>query len=170
MTAMHLFFGDFMTFARRLYRPVLFCLTCILAASITLNAAPSNSQRLQQGGKKQIEQLKKLKLIEALNLDDATAQKFFVRYNTEQKKVDEARKALDDAMNDLEKAKSSGNGDKIKLSTQQTLDRHKQVQDASNEMLRSIREVLNDKQYADFLVFEAKFQEQITPLDMVVPQ
>ncbi|MCS6809485.1 MAG: hypothetical protein RML40_11815 [Bacteroidota bacterium] len=114
--------------------------------------------------KKQIEQLKKLKLIEALNLDDATAEKFFVRYNAEQKKVEDARKALEDAINDLEKAKSSGNTEKIKQLTQIMLDRHKNLQDANNEFLRSVREVLNEKQYADFLVFESKFQKQLAEI------
>lgn len=158
-----------MTFVRLFCRPMLICFICIavLNRSDTHTtqaiAAPSHSSKQQEGGKakKQIDQLKKLKLIEALNLDDAAAEKFFVRYNTEQKKVDEARKSLDDTMNELDKAKSSGNSEKIKQLTQQTLDKNKNLQNASNEMLRSVREVLNEKQYADFLVFEAKFQKQL---------
>lgn len=160
-----------MTFVRLFCHQTLLCLACIVivnatdanAARIMTAQANPTTTKQQEGGKakKQIDQLKKLKLIEALNLDDAAAEKFFVRYNSEQKKVDEARKSLDDAMNDLDKAKSSGNSDRIKQLTQQTLDKHKQLQDASTEMLRSVREVLNEKQYADFLVFEAKFQEQI---------
>ncbi len=158
-----------MTFVRLFCRQALLCIACIVALDMNnaqttqAIAAQANPPKQQEGGKakKQIDQLKKLKLIEALNLDDAAAEKFFVRYNTEQKKVDDARKFLDDAMNDLDKAKSSGNNDRIKQLTQQTLDKHKQLQDASSEMLRSVREVLNEKQFADFLVFEAKFQEQI---------
>jgi Spy/CpxP family protein refolding chaperone len=154
-------------------RAIAAVLTISLLIPATLSAVPlsfsSNhcvrhpARAFQDGnkGKKQIDQLKKLKLIEALNLDDATAEKFFLRYNSEQKKVDEARKSLDDTMHDLEKAKTSGNAEKIKQLNQQILDKHKALQDASSEMLRSVREVLNDKQYADFLVFEAKFQEQI---------
>lgn len=161
-----------MTFVRLFCRQMLICLICIavLNGSDTNTtqaiAAPSHSSKQQEGGKakKQIDQLKKLKLIEALNLDDAAAEKFFVRYNTEQKKVDEARKSLDDTMNELDKAKSSGNNEKIKQLTQQTLDKNKNLQNASNEMLRSVREVLNEKQYADFLVFEAKFQKQLNEI------
>ncbi len=161
-----------MTFVRLFCRQTLICLICIavLNGSDThaqqAIAAPANPPKQQEGGKakKQIDQLKKLKLIEALNLDDAAAEKFFVRYNTEQKKVDEARKSLDDTMNELDKAKSSGNNEKIKQLTQQTLDKNKNLQNASNEMLRSVREVLNEKQYADFLVFEAKFQKQLNEI------
>lgn len=157
-----------MTFARLCCRSAFAALVCLfgMTAFSTFSADATPSTPKQDGGKakKQIDQLKKLKLIEALNLDDATAEKFFVRYNAEQKKVEESRKALEDATNELEKAKSSGNSDKIKQLTQVMLDKHKHLQDANNEFLRSIREVLNEKQYADFLVFESKFQKQLTEI------
>jgi hypothetical protein len=111
--------------------------------------------------KQQISQLKKLKLIEALDLDNATAEKFFLIYNSEQKKVDEARKVLDDAMQDLDKAKDAGNSDKIKQLNEQTLVKHEQFQKASSDLLRSVRGVLNEKQYAEYLVFESRFQDQL---------
>ncbi|TAE29896.1 MAG: hypothetical protein EAZ92_05655 [Candidatus Kapaibacterium sp.] len=126
-------------------------------ASAIAMGAPKAKQ--QEGGEAKIKQLKKLKLIEKLDLDDATAEKFFVRYNGGQKKVEEARKALDEATNELDKAKASGNNDKIKQVTESMLQKHKNLQDVTNEMLKSIRGVLTEKQYAEFLVFEAKFPE-----------
>jgi hypothetical protein len=162
-----------MTFARLFCSRTLLCFTCIaivnvmgISASQIATAAPTNPPKLQEGGKakKQIEQLKKLKLIEVLNLDDATAEKFFVRYNAEQKKVDDARKSFEDAMKELDKANNSGNSDKVKQLTQQTLDKNTQLQNTTNGMLRSIREILNEKQYADYLVFEANFQKQLDEL------
>lgn len=159
-----------MTFVRLFCRQTLLCLICCVVAVGTnclttpqAIAAPTNPPIQQENGKakQQIKQVKILKLIEVLNLDGAAADKFIVRYNTEQKKVDDARKSLDDSMKELDKANSSGNNDKIKQLTQQTLDKNTQLQNTTNEMLRSIREVLNEKQYADFLVFEAKFQKQL---------
>jgi hypothetical protein len=162
-----------MTFARLFCSRILLRFTCIaivnvvgISASQIATAAPTNPLKQQEGGKakKQIEQLKKLKLIEVLNLDDATAEKFFVRYNAEQKKVDDARKSFEDAMKELDKANNSGNSDKVKQLTQQTLDKNIQLQNTTNGMLRSIREILNEKQYADYLVFEANFQKQLDEL------
>lgn len=155
-----------MTFVRRFFAPYLvipsICVAALLLALIAVPLPARNGktkQPQQEGGKAKIEQLKKLKLIEKLDLDDATAEKFFVRYNGGQKKVEEARKALDEATNELDKAKASGNNDKIKQVTEAMLQKHKNLQDATNEMLKSIRGVLTEKQYAEFLVFEAKFPE-----------
>lgn len=162
-----------MTFARLFCNRTLLCLTCIafvnvvgISATRIATAAPTNPSKLQEDGKakKQIGQVKLLKLVELLNLDGAAAEKFIVRYNTEQKKVDEARKSLDDSMKELDKANNAGNSDKIKQLTQQTLDKNTQLQNATNGMLRSMREILNEKQYADYLVFEAKFQKQLNEL------
>lgn len=160
-----------MTFVRRFFAPSMVlplrstqicvaALLLVLMVSSSIAAGNSKAKQPQQeGGKAKIEQLKKLKLIEKLDLDDATAEKFFMRYNTGQKKVEEARKALDEATNDLDKAKASDNSDRIKSLTEQMLGKHKNLQDATNEMLKSIRGVLSEKQYAEFLVFEAKFPE-----------
>lgn len=162
-----------MTFVRLFCSQTLLCLICgvvtVSTNSLTTPqaiAALTTPPTQQENGKakQQIIQVKILKLIEVLNLDGAAADKFIVRYNTEQKKVDDARKSLDASMKELEKANSSGNNDKIKQLTQQTLDKNTQLQNATNEMLRSIREVLNEKQYADFLVFETKFQKQLNEI------
>ena len=157
-----------MTFVRRFslpraVRPSLCLSALLLVCGVLVSPLSAHHRKAkqpqQEGGKAKIEQLKKLKLIEKLDLDDATAEKFFMRYNGGQKKVEEARKALDEATNELDKAKASGNNERIKQLTEQMLQKHKNSQDATNEMLKSIRGVLSEKQYAEFLVFEAKFPE-----------
>jgi len=115
--------------------------------------------------KQRVAQLKKLKLIETLDMNEQTAEKFFVRYNAEQKKVDDAIKALNDAMRELEKLLSQ---DPKKVMPEQfkplsdvVLEKQAQMQTAVSERLRSIRSVLDERQYAKFLLFEQKFQEQV---------
>jgi hypothetical protein len=97
--------------------------------------------------------------LEAKDIDDTTAERFFLLYNIGQKKIKESRTAFDEAINELDKVKASGNNLQIKQLTEQMLQKHKGFQDANNEMLKSIRGVLTEKQYAEFLVFEAKFPE-----------
>jgi hypothetical protein len=115
--------------------------------------------------KQHVQQLKKLKLIETLDMDQQTAEKFFMLYNTEQKKVDEALKALNETMQELSKASNQDpkkvSPDLVKQLTNQTLEKQTQMQTAVNERLRAIKSVLNDQQYAKFLLFEAKFQEEV---------
>lgn len=112
--------------------------------------------------KQNIAQLKKLKLIETLDLDEQTAEKFFVRYNSEQKKVDEATKAVNESLRQLEQALQKKSApDQIRQLTDQTLDKRMQLYSAITERYRSVRSVLNEQQYAKFLVFEQRFQEQL---------
>lgn len=112
--------------------------------------------------KQNIAQLKKLKLIETLDLDEQTAEKFFVRYNSEQKKVDEATRAVNESLRQLEQALQKKSApDQIRQLTDQTLDKRMQLYSAITERYRSVRSVLNEQQYAKFLVFEQRFQEQL---------
>ncbi len=71
-------------------------------ASATATATPNAPASGK--AKQSIAQLKKLKLIETLDLNEQMAEKFFVRYNAEQKKVDEATKALNESIRQLEQA------------------------------------------------------------------
>ncbi len=127
----------------------------------------ANEQRESDAAKakQRVAQLKKLKLIETLDMNEQTAEKFFVRYNAEQKKVDDAIKALNDAMRELDKLLSQ---DPKKVAPEQfkplsdvVLEKQAQMQTAVSERLRSIRSVLDERQYAKFLLFEQKFQEQV---------
>jgi hypothetical protein len=113
--------------------------------------------------KQRITQLKKLKMIELLEMNDQTAEKFLIRYNAEQKKVDDALKALNSSMSDLDKALQDPkkSTDVLKVLNDQTLDKQVQMQTAVTERLRSLRPILDERQYAKFMLFEAKFQEQV---------
>ena len=90
-------------------------------------------------------------------IDDTTAEKFFLLYNAGQKKIKESRKSLDEAINELSKAK--GNSKKVNQLIEKILQKHKNSQDATNEMLKSIRNIFTKRQYAEFLIFEESFPE-----------
>jgi hypothetical protein len=130
------------------------------------NGAKSDASKSDPSKPKQrIAQLKKLKLIEILDMNEQTAEKFFVRYNADQKKVDDALKALNDAMRELDKAldqdPKKSTPEQVKPLNDAVLERQAQMQAAVAERLRSLRGLLDERQYAKFLLFEAKFQEQV---------
>jgi hypothetical protein len=137
----------------------------------TQTATPSSTMQADAGKtdaakpKQRIAQLKKLKLIETLDMNEQTAEKFFVRYNADQKKVDDALKALNDAMRELDKVLDQDpkkvTADQLKPLNDMVLDKQAQMQTAVAERLRSLRGILDERQYAKFLLFEAKFQEQV---------
>jgi hypothetical protein len=122
-------------------------------------AAKANGAKAKQ----RITQLKKLKMIELLDMNEQTAEKFLMRYNTEQKKVDDALKALNTTMADMDNALQDPkkSPEAFKQLNDQTLEKQVQMQSAVTERLRNLRPILDERQYAKFLLFEAKFQEQV---------
>jgi hypothetical protein len=115
--------------------------------------------------KQRVTQLKKLKLIEVLDMNEQTAEKFFVRYNADQKKVDDALKALNTSMRELDNLLAQDpkkvSVEQLKALNDQILEKQGQMQAVVAERLRSLRSVLDERQYAKFLLFEAKFQDQL---------
>ena len=141
-----------------------FLFSALFTAQMTAQTPAGQPQQEGQGkAKQQINQLKKLKLLEDLDLDEATAEKFLVRYTAEQKKVEDARKALDDAMRDLDKASHSStqNAEQVKQLTENALKKHSTLQTTTTDMLQGLRSLLSEQQYGKFMVFESKFQEQV---------
>jgi hypothetical protein len=107
-----------------------------------------------------IVQFKKLKLIETLALDEQTSDRFLTKYSSADKKLEDARKALHGSLRDLDEAvKRKSN--RIKELTDESLKRQAEVQSATNEMIQSMRTVLDEERFAKYLVFEAQFTEQM---------
>ena len=87
----------------------------------------------------QLKQFKKIKLLEILDLDEATAEKFLVKYNANEKKVEEKKKLLDDAVQDLENSlKNVASKDEISKKTERVLQVTQEFQKAIDESLQSM--------------------------------
>lgn len=111
--------------------------------------------------RERLNQLKKARLIETLNFDDATAEKFFVRYNQAQRSIDSAQQALKETLKQLQKAVRQQKKSRIKELTDESLKRHAELQNSIAAMLTDMRPLLDETQYAKFILFEARFQEEV---------
>ncbi len=116
--------------------------------------------------RERVMRFKMARLIEVLDMDEATAEKFFVRYNLSQKVVKNAQQSLDSTINELEKAVHDNNRARIRELSDLSVKKHAEFQDAIAEVFRSVRHVLSEDQYAKFLIFEARFQEEVKRLIM----
>ncbi len=136
---------------------LLVCLVCLIgvdAAELMAQPAPNPRGRL--------EQFKKLKLIETLDLDDKTAEKFFVVYNNGSNKVEQSKEELDAALTDLYQAlESDADEAQIKVKTDVALVKHEATLKAVSEMMTSVRKVLSADQFARYIIFEARFHKEI---------
>lgn len=106
-------------------------------------------------------QVKKMKLIGVLDMDEATAEKFFVKYNLAQNSIEEAHRTLDATITELQQAIAANETARIRELTEKSLKNHAALQDAVANMFVSVRPVLSEAQFAKLIVFESRFQEEV---------
>lgn len=130
-------------------------------------AVYSQSMRHQDmGPMKKIEELEKIKLIDALGMNEETTLRFFARRS---KFKDEQRKLFDqenDLISKMENSVKSGKSNDTDLKTMinQYLDLEDQIVNAKQKFINSLSDILSFKQISELLVFEKRFREEIRSL------
>jgi len=128
----------------------------VLSFTFSVNAQPPErmGERMQA--------LKKIKLLEILDLKEEESDKFLVKYNALEKNIKEKQDQLKDVSDDLEDALRDNKDDKelAELSSK-VLKSHKDFQDAVSKRFTEMKEVLTEKQFAKYLVFEKKFLDKV---------
>ncbi len=133
----------------------------LLLAAASLSAQP----RWRGDGKNQFDRLdkfRKMKLIEALKLNEEDAVRFFAKQSAHEDKVRELMKSRNEAVDDLEKAARDDSdqknlgplADKLMATDQKIFEERQRYQ---NEM----RQFLTIERFARFLVFERNFGRQV---------
>ncbi len=107
-------------------------------------------------------EFKKLKLLEILDLDEATSTKFLAKYNAAEKIIQEKHQILQDAILDLEYLiRKKASKDEIAKQTQKVMDAQKDFSNTMFEQQKEIRSVLSEEQFAQYLIFENRFRERL---------
>ena len=131
-----------------------------LIFSTFVTAQPQGRMRAFQ----KMEELKKIKLIETLQMDEETSIKFFSRRSAHIKKIDELNELKDkqiEIIEDLLKDKKDGSLRKATEDYYQIIERiHKERQN----FLNSVSDILTEEQFAKFIVFEERFRSQVNEL------
>ncbi len=143
-------------------------LLCIAALIITLPIvgwaqedefdAPPSKERLQE----RVERVRKMRLLDVLNLQGQQVERFFSVYNPAQQSVLDRKRALDAAGAELRDAVGR-DADEQTLSrlTENVLAAMTAFEAAVNKRHADVRTVLTPKQYAAYMAFEALFQEEL---------
>lgn len=106
--------------------------------------------------------LKKIKLLEVLDLKEEESDKFLIKYNAVEKNIRDKQDQLRDISEDLEDALRDGKNDKeLAILNSKLLKAHQDFQDANSKRFTDIREVLSETQFAKYLIFEKKFLEKM---------
>ncbi|MDD3125381.1 MAG: hypothetical protein PHV24_06115 [Candidatus Kapabacteria bacterium] len=111
-----------------------------------------------QKAMQKLNQIKKMKMLEILELDNTVADKFLIKYNEWDKKIDEHRKKTDIARKELDLAISKGED---KTSLAQKTDAFTEILNEMPTIIKGrnndIRAMLDAENYAKFILFEDRF-------------
>jgi Spy/CpxP family protein refolding chaperone len=109
-----------------------------------------------------IQQFKKMKLLERLNMDEATADKFLVKYDKWEKQLMDLNHQRSILVQELHLAleKKAGDGE-INSTLDSLIELTSQVDKTRHDMYTDLRTVLSPKQAAMLALFEARFQREL---------
>ncbi len=115
----------------------------------------------RNGPREKIEQLEKIKLIEALDMDEQTLLKFFARRNESRDRIDKLNDSLDTITDNLESKFSKGDQAGYKELINKYLSIQKQIASEHTQFINSLYDLLTNEQVAKLIVFEKRFREEI---------
>jgi Spy/CpxP family protein refolding chaperone len=112
-----------------------------------------------------ISTVKKMKLLEILNLDEDQTDKFIAKYSFWENKLKKSRHEMRKKAEELEKTLREDAGDaEIAKKSQELLELQKAHFKEMGQFHEAMQAVLDDKQFAKFQVFEIKFPAELKKL------
>ncbi|HTY36949.1 MAG TPA: hypothetical protein VMH23_07545 [Bacteroidota bacterium] len=146
--------------------------TLVLCAVSMAVAQDAQSQPPAPGrALERVEQYKKIRLMEVLNLDEQGSIKFFARYNKYQEQLRDIRKQQVAALGQVQSLRKSQASDaEYNKTVDELLSLERQLNDAKSKYVEELKQVLTSKQIAEYLVFEVRFQQNLRELARDFPR
>jgi hypothetical protein len=155
-------------------RYILLLLTVFLifdsASSAQPGQGPGGGRFRHRGGDpmKKLEELEKVKLIEALDLKEEAMLKLFSRRAEERKTMEERNDKADEFIDDLEDLVSDNkNGSNDSLITMKISEFHsfmEETQKLHHKFVRSLSDLLTPEQLGKYIAFERNFRRELRDL------
>lgn len=142
------------------------CAVLIILFAVSIVYPQKMRDRMMQK-KDKLEQLEKVKLIEALDLNEDVAIKFFSRRNESRNEIDLLEQKADDLLNEIEK---SFNADQKSIEVKQKqmifdyLSTRESIDQKRHQFIKSLGDILTTEQICKLIVFEKKFRDEIRSL------
>ncbi|MBI3586777.1 MAG: hypothetical protein HY088_06575 [Ignavibacteriales bacterium] len=112
-----------------------------------------------------VEQFKKIRLMEVLQLDEQTSIKFFARYNKHSESFRENRMKRNEALDQIALLRKTNASDKdFEKIIQEVRSLDAQLTDVWLKYLDELSEILTTKQMAEYLAFERNFTQNLRDL------
>jgi len=118
-----------------------------------------------------VEQFKKIRMMEVLALDEQTSIKFFARYGKYQRLLQELRRKQMQSLTKLQSLRKAMAADAEYARVIQELQTLEgESRDSKLKYIEELKEILTNKQIAEYLVFEMRFQQNLRELIKEVQQ
>lgn len=112
-----------------------------------------------------VEQFKKIRMMEVLALDEQTSIRFFARYGKHQRLLQELRRKQMQSLGKVQSLRKTKAGDAEYARVIQELQSLEgESQDAKMKYIEELKDILSNKQIAEYLVFEMRFQQNLREL------
>lgn len=140
---------------------------------IILIAIPSFSQmhmQMQEKQRERIEQLKKIKLMEALSLSEEESIRFFSRYNDFHSKVKDFQMKKEKAIDEIQQLVKEGDKNFSDQKYDEVLKKLTTIERESDKLkgdfVKSLEDILPKFKIAKLIVFEREFARELNELIM----
>ncbi len=111
--------------------------------------------------------MKKVKLLEILELDEATSDKFLAKYTAWEKKIEAHREKVRNAYDNLDKVlKNNKDNATIAKASNEVCDLKQKMAVLIRGYQNDIKSILNDVQFAKFVLFDHNFRGELQRMIM----
>jgi hypothetical protein len=142
-----------------------------LLVCIATLAAQDEEPAVRGKAAERVEQYKKIRMMEVLGMDEQTSIRFFARYNKNVEMMKDLRQRQVHALTEIQKLRKSKASDseyaKVIAELRSLED---QVNQTKSKYVDELKVVLTNKQLAEYLVFELRFQQNLRELVRDVQQ
>lgn len=109
-----------------------------------------------------LERFKKIRMVEALNLDEETGVKLVSRYSKHRERMKELESERSGVVEALEELVRSNAGDgEYQKQFAELIETEKKIADARKRFMDELKEVLTTKQIAQYIIFERDFMKDV---------
>jgi len=141
--------------------PIFLMMMFVLCITFPTSIVAQPLKLKEDGRRERIEQLKKLKLIEALNLDEEQAVRFFAKYHKYEQLLLELNKKRNDIIDDIQASLRGGSTAEPDKLIAEVIDTERQIYETKKNFLEEVRDVLSPKQIGQLIVFERRFRQEL---------
>jgi hypothetical protein len=145
-------------------RNILLMILCSVVLTITISAQPREEMKGRFGGKpmERLDRYKKIRMVEALNLDEETGLKLVSRYSKHRERMKELEEDRADLVEKLDALTQANTSDaEYQKIFNEFFEIEKKTSDARKKYLEELKEILSNKQIGQYLVFERDFMRDV---------